>query len=57
MNLPTVSTQATVHARPPGKTETGLRGGFLLLARLVWVGIALLALGLAGTLIRRRRIS
>jgi len=47
MNLPTASTQTTVHAQPPGETDTRLRGRWLLLARVVWVGIALLTLGLS----------
>ena len=47
INLPTASTQTTVHAQPSGKTDTRLRGGWLLLARVVWVGIAVLTLGLS----------
>src|SRR6266700_2822661 len=47
MNLPTASIQTTVHAQPPGETDTRLRGRWLLLARVVWVGIALLTLGLS----------
>src|SRR3989440_2378234 len=46
MNLPTASTQTTVYAQPPGETDTRLRGRWLLLARVVWVGIAVLTLGL-----------
>ena len=47
MNLPTASTQTTVYAQPPGETDTRLRGRWLLLARVVWVGIAVLTLGLS----------
>jgi len=47
MNLSTASTQTTGNAQPPGETETRLRGRWLLLARVVWVGIALLTLGLS----------
>jgi signal transduction histidine kinase len=46
MNRPSVSTPTAVKAQPPGEMETRLRGGFLLLTRVVWVGIALLSLGL-----------
>src|SRR5438045_4177945 len=47
MNLPTASTQTTVYAQPPGETDTRLRGRWLLLARVVWVGITVLTLGLS----------
>src|SRR5438132_12460646 len=47
MNLPSASTQTTVNAQPPGETDTRLHGRWLLLARVVWVGIALLSLGLS----------
>src|SRR2546430_8934890 len=47
MNLPSPSTQTTVNAQPPGETDTRLRGRWLLLARVVWVGIAVLTLGLS----------
>jgi signal transduction histidine kinase len=46
MNRPSASTPTAVNAQPPGEKETRLRGGFLLLTRVVWVGIALLSLGL-----------
>ena len=46
MNRPSASTPTAVKAQPPGETDTRLRGGFLLLTRVVWVGIALLSLGL-----------
>ena len=46
MNLLSASPQTTVHAQPPGETDTRLRGRWLLLARVVWVGIAVLTLGL-----------
>ena len=46
MNLPTAATQSTVHALPPGEMDTRLRGRWLLLTRVVWISIALLALGL-----------
>ena len=46
MNLPSVSTQTAVDAQPRGETDTRLRGRWLVLARVVWVGIAVLSLGL-----------
>jgi signal transduction histidine kinase len=46
MNLPAASTQTTVNARSSGETDSRLRGRWLLLARVLWVGIALLTLGL-----------
>src|SRR5437588_2667077 len=47
MNLPSASTQTTVHAQPSGETDTRLHGRWLLLTRVAWVGIALLSLGLS----------
>ena len=44
-----VSTQTTMNAQPPVETETRLRGRWLVLIRLIWVGITLLALGLTVT--------
>nr|HET6902315.1 histidine kinase [Ktedonobacteraceae bacterium] len=46
MKLPTAAMQSTVHAQPPGETDTRLRGRWLLLTRVVWIIVALLALGL-----------
>src|SRR5437762_14129031 len=46
MNLPSVSTQTAVDAQPRGETDTRLRGRWLVLARVVWVAIAVLSLGL-----------
>jgi hypothetical protein len=47
MSSPSTSTQTMAHAPPPDETDARLRGGFLLLARIVWGGIALLTLGLS----------
>ena len=46
MNFPSVSTQTAVDAQPQGETDTRLRGRWLVLARVVWVGSAVLSLGL-----------
>jgi signal transduction histidine kinase len=46
MNLLSASTQTGVNAQPPGEADTRLRGGFLVLARVVWVMLAALTLGL-----------
>src|SRR3989440_2551043 len=46
MNLPSASTQTTVHAQPSGETDTRLHGRWFLLTRVAWAGIALLTLGL-----------
>src|SRR5437588_3499848 len=46
MNLPSASTQTTVHAQPSGETDTRLHGRWFLLTRVAWGGIALLTLGL-----------
>ncbi len=46
MKLPSASTKATVDAQPQRETDTRLRGRWLLLVRVVWVVIAVLALGL-----------
>jgi signal transduction histidine kinase len=46
MNLPRAATRSTVHAQPHGEMDTRLGGRWLLLTRVVWVSIALLALGL-----------
>jgi hypothetical protein len=46
MNLPTGSVQPRVPAQPPGETKRHIRDGFLSLTRIIWVGIAVLALGL-----------
>src|SRR3989440_7680928 len=47
MNLPSASTQTTVHAQPSGETDTRLHGRWFLLTRVAWAGIALLSLGLS----------
>src|SRR5437763_78049 len=41
MNLPSASTQTTVHAQPSGETDTRLHGRWFLLTRVAWAGIAL----------------
>jgi signal transduction histidine kinase len=46
MNPLPVSTHIVVTAPSPGEADTCLRGGFLVLARVAWGVIALLALGL-----------
>jgi signal transduction histidine kinase len=46
MSLPSAPTQAAVNAQLPGEAEMHLRGRLLVLARVAWVVIALLALGL-----------
>jgi hypothetical protein len=46
MNPPSVSTHIVVTAPSPGEADTRLRGGFLVLARVAWGVVALLALGL-----------
>lgn len=46
MNPPSASTQTGVNAQPPGETDTRLRGRWLVLARVVWVMLAVLTLGL-----------
>ncbi len=46
MNLLSPPTQSTMNAQPPGETDTRLCGRWLVLTRVVWAGIALLALGL-----------
>src|SRR5436309_3253689 len=47
MNFPSASTQTKVNAQLPGETDTHLQGRLLLLTHVVWISIALLALGLS----------
>ena len=47
MNLPSASTQPPVNAQLSGEADTHLHGRWLLLTRVVWISIALLALGLS----------
>ena len=46
MNLPSASTETTVDAQPRSEEDTRLRGHWLVLARVVWVMLAVLTLGL-----------
>ncbi len=46
MNLPSASTQNTVDAQPRSEADIRLRGHWLVLARVVWVILAMLTLGL-----------
>jgi len=46
MSLPSASTQVAINAQARGEVDTRLRGRWLLLARIGWVVIAALALGL-----------
>lgn len=44
MNLPSASTQSAINAQSSGQVDTRLHGRWLLLARVVWVMLALLTL-------------
>ena len=46
MNLPSASTETTMNAQPQSEADTQLRGHWLILARVVWVILAALTLGL-----------
>src|SRR5947207_1443462 len=47
MNLPSASAQATVNSGAYHPTGTRLQGPWLVLARVVWIVLAVLALGLS----------
>lgn len=46
MNSPSAPTETTMNAQPRREVDTHLRGRWLMLARVAWIVIALLALGL-----------